>query len=204
MKIYSKGRSEIIEQAGRKSFHMWFDLEIEPRWVSMEADLSLPTKSNRKISMMTAFNEELYNAASEFISKVNIYDSSMEKFTDDMIVTLVTKIIHNAIQKLNEKDEPLWNIFIKTPKAKARELEVAKEEFLWKKVVSATNIDSNDWMNEFVQSVMEWPSKTNDKAPTKIEIQENTEIKPKKVIKPKVTKIPKTIVNEKPFTNKTF
>ena len=136
MKIYSKGRSEIIEQAGRKSFHMWFDLEIEPRWVSMEADLSLPTKSNRKISMMTAFNEELYNAASEFISKVNIYDSSMEKFTDDMIVTLVTKIIHNAIQKLNEKDEPLWNIFIKTPKAKARELEVAKEEFLWKKVVS--------------------------------------------------------------------
>lgn len=204
MKIYSKGRSEIIEQAGRKSFHMWFDLEIEPRWVSMEADLSLPTKSNRKISMMTAFNEELYNAASEFISKVNIYDSSMEKFTDDMIVTLVTKIIHNAIQKLNEKDEPLWNIFIKTPKAKARELEAAKEEFLWKKVVSVTNIDSNDWMNEFVQSVMEWPSKTNDKAPTKIETQENTEIKPKKVIKPKVTKIPKTIVNEKPFTNKTF
>jgi hypothetical protein len=29
----------------------------------MEADLSLPTKSDRKISMMTSFNEELYNEA---------------------------------------------------------------------------------------------------------------------------------------------
>ena len=154
MKVYSKGRSEIIEQAGRKSFHMWFDLDIEPRWVSMEADLSLPTKSNRKISMMTSFNEELYNAAWEFLWKVKLYDSDMQEFTDDMLVTVVTRMIHKAIEKLNEKDEPLWNIYIKTPKAKSRELELAKEEYLGKKV------ETKEIKEEIIETPSEWVSET--------------------------------------------
>ena len=83
--------------------------------------------------MMTSFNEELYNSASEFLWKVKLYDSDMREFSDDMLVTLVTKMIHNTIQRLNTKWEPLWNIFVKTPKAKAKELELAKEEYLWKK-----------------------------------------------------------------------
>ena len=154
MKVYSKGRSEIIEQAGRKSFHMWFDLDIEPRWVSMEADLSLPTKSNRKISMMTSFNEELYNAAWEFLWKVKLYDSDMQEFTDDMLVTVVTRMIHKAVEKLNEKWEPLWNVYIKTPKAKSRELELAKEEYLGKKV------ETKEIKEEIIETPSEWVSET--------------------------------------------
>lgn len=159
MKVYSKGRSEIIEQAGRKSFHMWFDLDIEPRWVSMEADLSLPTKSNRKISMMTSFNEELYNAAWEFLWKVKLYDSDMQEFTDDMLVTVVTRMIHKAIEKLNEKDEPLWNIYIKTPKAKSRELELAKEEYLGKKTkIEKKDIDEEELINTVTE--IKWEVQT--------------------------------------------
>lgn len=191
MKIYSSGRSEIIEQAGRKSFHMWFDIDIEPFGISLEADLSLPTKSTRKISMMTSFNEELYNSASDFLWKVKLYDSDMREFSDDMLVTLVTKMIHNTIQRLNTKWEPLWNIFVKTPKAKAKELELAKEEYLWK---------SKDVV--VVQEAKSMPIVDEVQDDEIIDI-----VKPKKkVVKPAKNPVVKTKItlpniNENPFFN---
>lgn len=193
MKTFSKGRSEIIEQAGRKSFHMWFDLDLEPFGISIEADLSLPTKSNRKISMMTSFNEELYNSATEFLKKVTIYDWDMREFNDDMLVTVVTRMIHSTIQKLNEKDEPLRNVFVKTPKAKARELESIKEEYLWK---SKTIVEPK-YEEEFEEDV-------NDI----VEIEEIVEVKkkPKRKVttdfsKMKPWKIKTEPKWEKPFYN---
>lgn len=209
MKVFSSGRSEIIEQAGRKSFHMWFDLDIPTFGISMEADLSLPTRSNRKISMMTSFNEELYNASAEFLKKVPLYDSDMREFTDDTLVTLVTKMLHNTIQRLNEKWEPLRNVFIKTPKAKAKELEQMKEEYLWKNIHESieSNIDHWEPPQEIMSAAL-WETNENINIKWKdvkvvdvikeIKTKWKTRIKKQKVI-------PSTKINEKPFSNnKTF
>lgn len=202
MKVYSNGRSEIIEQAWRKSFHMGFDIDIPAFGISMEADLSLPTKSNRKISMMTSFNEELYNSAADFVSKVKIFDTDMVMFTDDMIVTLVTKMIHNTIQRLNEKWEPLWNIFIKTPKAKAKELEQIRDDFLGKPTTQQNEVinkvdDIDIWLPP-----IEIPEKKPKKTATKKVITKKTTKLMKPIIK---SKLPSTKINENPFSNnKTF
>lgn len=201
MKIYSNGRSEIIEQAWRKSFHMGFDLEIEPFWITMEADLSLPTKSNRKISMMTAFNEELYNSAADFISKVKLYDSDMREFSDDMLVTLVTKMLHNTIQKLNEKWEPLWNIFIKTPKAKARELELVKEEFLWVTKSTDKFSDADDNHQQEVQEPIYEQEEVIKPVIVKPLVKKKRVPKETLVITKQKTK-PSTKIIEKPFSIK--
>lgn len=202
MKIYSSGRSEIIEQAWRKSFHMGFDVDIPAFWISMEADLSLPTKSNRKISMMTSFNEELYNSAEDFIKKVKIFDIDWVMFTDDMLVSLVTRMLHNTIQRLNDKWEPLWNIFVKTPKAKAKELELIKEEFLWTKpqqeVIAKPVEDIDIWLP---------PIFLNEKEPQKEKPKIKKTIKPIRTMtelnKKWIKKTPK--ISESPFSiNKIF
>lgn len=205
MKIYSKGRSEIIEQAWRRSFHMWFDLDIEPRGVSMEADLSLPTKSNRKISMMTSFNEELYNAAWDFLSKVKIYDSEMHEFTDDMLVTVVTRMIHKTIERLNEKGEPLWNVFVKTPKAKSRELELAKEEYLGKSTIKQEvniNVDDNILVEEKEEDKPKKATKKNttNKSETKKKWDANR-VKSFSKLEPNAIKKPVREKKENPFYN---
>lgn len=202
MKVYSNWRSEIIEQAWRRSFHMWFDVDIPSFWITMEADLSLPTKSNRKISMMTSFNEELYNSSAEFLKKIKIYDGEMQEFSDDMLVTLVTKMIHNTIQKLNNKWEPLWNIFIKTPKAKAKELEQMREDYLWKispgipqehMIPKVDTIDNNESMEENIF----W--KQTKKSTSTIK---KTTIKRSKQITTK--DIPQIHIDESPFSNNEF
>lgn len=209
MKVFSNGRSEIIEQAGRKSFHMWFDLDIPTFGISMEADLSLPTRSNRKISMMTSFNEELYNASAEFLKKVPLYDSDMREFTDDTLVTLVTKMLHNTIQRLNEKWEPLWNVFIKTPKAKAKELEQMKEEYLGKSAqdIWDSNIDVGEPPQEMIWDMFNTnvpESFTKKTIKSKVDIIPEIKAKWKTKIKKQST-LPSTKINEKPFsTNKTF
>lgn len=206
MKVFSSGRSEIIEQAGRKSFHMWFDLDIPTFGISMEADLSLPTRSNRKISMMTSFNEELYNASAEFLKKVPLYDSDMREFTDDTLVTLVTKMLHNTIQRLNEKWEPLRNVFIKTPKAKAKELEQMKEEYLGKSIqdVSDSGVNVVDTQQNDVFDNIQHPVITKKATKKKLDII--PEIKSQWKIKIKKQKTQQsTKINEKPFsTNKIF
>lgn len=209
MKVFSSGRSEIIEQAGRKSFHMWFDLDIPTFGISMEADLSLPTRSNRKISMMTSFNEELYNASAEFLKKVPLYDSDMREFTDDTLVTLVTKMLHNTIQRLNEKWEPLWNIFIKTPKAKAKELEQMKEEYLWKNIQEGVESSIDIWEPpQEIMSAALWETNENINIQWRdvkvIDVIKEIKTKWKTRIK-KQKVIPSTKINEKPFNpNKVF
>lgn len=206
MKVFSNGRSEIIEQAGRKSFHMWFDLDIPTFGISMEADLSLPTRSNRKISMMTSFNEELYNASAEFLKKVPLYDSDMREFTDDTLVTLVTKMLHNTIQRLNEKWEPLWNVFIKTPKAKAKELEQMKEEYLGKSTqeIWESNIDVGEPPKEIISDAfgIDTPDVVVKKTTnSKSVVIPETKTKTKTTIKKQKT-TPSTKINEKPFNTK--
>lgn len=200
MKVYSSGRSEIIEQAWRKSFHMGFDVDIPAFGISMEADLSLPTKSNRKISMMTSFNEELYNSAADFVSKVKIFDTDMVMFTDDMIVTLVTKMIHNTIQRLNEKWEPLWNVFIKTPKAKAKELEQIRDDFLGKPI--AIKQDTISEQNNTVDDIDVWLPPMNIET---ILPKKNTAKTTKKVTNKMIPltrwKTPSTTIKENPFSN---
>lgn len=148
--------------------------------------------------MMTSFNEELYNSAADFVSKVKIFDTDMVMFTDDMIVTLVTKMIHNTIQRLNEKWEPLRNIFIKTPKAKAKELEQIRDDFLWKPIIQNTEqtkvVDDIDiWLPPIV---IETKKKTTEKK----KVTKKTPVKQMKPITRWVT--PKTTIKESPFSNK--
>lgn len=128
MKISSHGRTEIIEQANRKIWHMWFDFVINKYWLDFEWDLSLPVNSGRKYSMMTALNEELFNAADAFLSDVTLlYDGDKNELNADALYTVVTSVFHDAINRLNDKWEPLFNVFVKDSH-KSKKKEKVEEE----------------------------------------------------------------------------
>jgi hypothetical protein len=128
MKISSKGRSEIIEQANRRVRHMGHDFDIDKHDITIECDLSLPVKTDRKYSMMTALNEELFNASRQFLENTTIlYDGDKNPLNEDALYTVVTRVFHNAIEMLNAKGEPLFNVFVKKKKDEKKQ-EVAVEE----------------------------------------------------------------------------
>jgi hypothetical protein len=143
-----------------------------------------------------------------------LYDSDMKEFTDDTLVTVVTRMLHKTIQRLNDKNEPLWNVYVKTPKAKAHELELIKEEWLGKedKKIEDKKIEDKKIIKEdnLIDDLTEMAAGIEEKYPPE---EDNiiAEVKPvkksaKKVgsfknLKSKTSKKPVREKKEDPFYN---